>query len=127
MASVARFRVVVLVSCGLLLTGAHHTSDTETPMVEAAEVFMTSLDRVQRSYTLFDFDAQHRMDWHYFPEGGFTGIYGYVRNGVTFKDMDPRQKHLANALLASGLSRRGFSKARSSDESGGDHPDHRRR
>ncbi len=111
MANVARFRVVALVCCGLLLTAAHHTSKTETLMFEAAEVFMTSLNRVQRSYTLFDFDAKHRMDWHYFPEGGFTRTYGYVRNGVTFKDMDPRQKHLANALLASGLSGRGFNKA----------------
>lgn len=111
MVNATRFRILALMLCALLLTAAHHSSSTEALMFEAAEVFVTSLNRVQKSYTLFDFDAKHRMDWHYFPEGGFTRTYGYVRNGVTFKDMDPRQKHLANALLASGLSTDGFNKA----------------
>ena len=72
MVNATRFRILALMLCALLLTAAHHSSSTEALMFEAAEVFVTSLNRVQKSYTQFDFDAKHRMDWHYFPEGGFT-------------------------------------------------------
>lgn len=84
---------------------------TERLMVDSANLFIQSLDRVQKSRTLFDFNAPHRQDWHFFPGPGFVKSYGYVRNGITYGDMTPRQRHLANALLSSGLSTGGLHKA----------------
>ena len=84
---------------------------TELLMVDSANLFLQSLDRVQRSRTLFNFDAPHRQDWHFFPGPGFVKSYGYVRNGITYGDMTARQRHLANALLSSGLSTGGLHKA----------------
>ena len=104
-------RLVALVLCAAALAGAYKTAKTETLMYEAATLLVQSLTRLQQGSTLFDFDAKHRTDWHYFPETGFTAEYGYVRNGITFNDMDPKQAHFANALLGSGLSQAGFVKA----------------
>jgi hypothetical protein len=84
---------------------------TERLMVDSAKLFIQSLNRVQRSRTLFDFDAPHRQDWHFFPGPGFVESYGYVRNGITYSNMTARQRHLANALLSSGLSTGGLHKA----------------
>ena len=105
------FRVAVLTLCAAALAAAYKTAKTEALMYESATLLLQSLNRLQKASTLFDFGAKHRTDWHYFPETGFTDEYGYVRNGITFKDMDPKQTHFANALLASGLSQAGFVKA----------------
>ena len=106
-----RILLAALLFSGAALVANHGTPTTEALMRDAAQVLSQSLDRVQRSYTLFPFEADHRADWHYFPEGGFTRVHGYVRNGITFGQMNPMQKHLASGLLASGLSRSGFAKA----------------
>ena len=111
MKSFPRFWLATLFFSSAILIANHAHSSTEALMQNAAKILSQSLNRVQRSYTLFKFDAKHRSDWHYFPEGGFTRTYGYVRNGITFGQMDAMQKHLASALLASGLSRSGFAKA----------------
>ncbi len=105
------FRVAVLTLCVAALAAAYKTAKTEALMYESATLLVQSLNRLQKASTLFKFDAKHRMDWHYFPETGFTDEYGYVRNGITFKEMDPKQAHFANALLGSGLSQAGFVKA----------------
>ena len=101
--------VLILLPAALLMVSHHGTSGKL--MVEAAGHFVRALDKVQKSHTVFKFDVAGRADWHYFPEGGFTQTYGYPRNGVTYKQMDPMQKHLANALLGTGLSWTGFVKA----------------
>jgi hypothetical protein len=82
-----RIWLAALLFSGAALVANHGTPATEELMRDAAQVLSQSLDRVQRSYTLFPFDAGHRADWHYFPEGGFTRVHGYVRNGITFKQM----------------------------------------
>ena len=105
------FRVAVLTLCVAALAAAYKTAKTEALMYESATLLVQSLNRLQKASTLFDFDAKHRTDWHYFPETGFTAEYGYVRNGITFGDMEPKQAHFANALLGSGLSQAGFVKA----------------
>ena len=79
-------------------------------MADAANRLLESLNRMQRMGTVFPMDAEERTNWHYFPETGFADEYGYVRNGITFKDMDPKQKHLAYGLLSTGLGRAGFVK-----------------
>jgi hypothetical protein len=69
------------------------------------------LNRFQKPKTVFAFESPDRANWHYFPEGGYTEAYGYSRNGLTFRDMDPKQRHLAHGLLSTGLSREGYVKA----------------
>jgi hypothetical protein len=66
---------------------------------------------MQRMGTIFPMDSPERTNWHYFPEPGFANEYGYIRNGITFNDMEPKQRHLAYGLLSTGLGRSGFVKA----------------
>jgi hypothetical protein len=47
-------------------------------------------------------DADERFNWHYIPK---------VRKGLPLRDMTSTQKQLAHALLAAGLSQRGYIKA----------------
>ena len=89
---------------------AYESTTTEMMMADAANRFLESLDRMQRMGTVFAVEAEERTNWHYFPETGFADEYGYVRNGITFKDMDPKQRHLAYGLLSTGLGRAGFVK-----------------
>ena len=108
----ALLRLVVLLLCAAAMTAAYQVTKTKTLMAESATLLVESLNRVQKSYTVFPFASSHRNEWHYFPEGGFTAEYGYVRNGITFNQMDPKQAHFANALLGAGLSNSGFVKAK---------------
>lgn len=109
MTQATRVTVPLLLVCGVTLM-AGSAVKTERLMVEAANIFVQSLDRHQQGQTLLDFDARSRTQWHYFPERSFISTYGYRRNGVTIKDMNPKQKYLAHALLSSGLSREGYVK-----------------
>ena len=103
-------RVVLAALFALCALTAYESATTETMMAQAANRFLESLDRMQRMGTVFAMDSEERTNWHYFPETGFADEYGYVRNGITFKDMDPKQRHLAYGLLSTGLGRAGFLK-----------------
>ena len=105
------FRVMLLLACGTALAFAYHQAKTEAMMVDVATRLVDSLDKFQKGSTVFKFDTVDRLNWHYFPEGGFTQEYGYSRNGLTFDRMDPKQRHLAYGLMNTGLSRQGFVKA----------------
>ena len=99
----------LLFSSGIAL--AYFRPGPEGLMVETANRFLDSLGKGQLDETLYDFGSPERLQWHYFPERGFHKEYGHERRGVTFKTMDPKQRHLAYALLGAGLSRSGFAKA----------------
>ena len=103
-------RTLLLGGFALAAGAAYQAARTEAMMADAANRLLESLDRMQRMGTVFPVDAPERTNWHYFPETGFTDEYGYVRNGITFKRMDAKQKHLAYALLSTGLGRAGFVK-----------------
>ncbi len=103
-------RAILLVLFALSVATAYEALKTEEMMANAAGRLLESLDRMQAMGTVFPVDAPERTNWHYFPETGFADEYGYVRNGVTFKDMDPKQRHLAYGLLSTGLGRAGFLK-----------------
>jgi len=90
---------------------ASRLTQPESLMVATANRFIESLTPEQRVNTLFEVDSKERLKWHYFPERGFRQEYGHDRRGIMFKEMDPKQRHLANALMASGLSQIGFIKA----------------
>ncbi len=103
-------RAILLALFSLAVAAAYETAKTERLMVDAANRLLESLDRMQRMGTVFPMASPERTNWHYFPEPGFAEEYGYVRNGVTFKQMDPKQLHFAYSLLSTGLGHAGFVK-----------------
>ena len=97
-----------LVGAGLLSSGdshADHVHSHSLPasslMTECAQRFLAGLDADQRSKATFPFDTDERMNWHFIPK---------ERKGLPLREMKPYQRHLASALLAAGLSRRGTSR-----------------
>ncbi len=79
----------------------HHLSAVSL-MTETATRFLAALSPELRSKATFPFGDDERMDWHYIPK---------ERKGLPLREMTPYQKHLAGALLASGLSQVGYIKA----------------
>jgi hypothetical protein len=71
-------------------------------MTECANRFLAALDANQRGKATFPFDTDERMNWHFIPK---------ERRGLPLREMMSYQKHLAGALLASGLSQTGYIKA----------------
>jgi len=81
---------------------AHHHIHSVSIMTETANRFLAALSPEQRAKATFKFDDDERMNWHFIPK---------ERKGLPLREMAPYQKHLASALLASGLSQTGFIKA----------------
>ncbi|HUJ50925.1 MAG TPA: DUF3500 domain-containing protein, partial [Bryobacteraceae bacterium] len=75
---------------------------TAAVMTESAQAFLASLTPEQRAQATFATQDDERFDWHYIPK---------PRKGLPLRDMTPTQKQLAHALLAAGLSQRGYIKA----------------
>lgn len=69
-------------------------------MGEAAQNFLAGLSTDQRATAQLDFaDETERTTWHYTP---------VARKGLPFTQMDRTQQRLAQALVATGLSRAGY-------------------
>jgi hypothetical protein len=68
-------------------------------MVQAADAFLASLDRDQRSKALFEFEDAERLNGHFVPR---------VRRGLPLKAMSAEQQELARGILRAGLSRSGY-------------------
>jgi hypothetical protein len=87
--------------------GSSRTMSPETVssalmMARAQAAFLNSLSSEQRAKAVFKLEDEQRFDWHFIPR---------PRKGIPFKELDPAQQRLGNALLASGLSQQGFIKA----------------
>jgi len=98
-----------LVGVGMLGQGDSHSDEIHSHSVQAASLmtecanrFLAALDAQHRAKATFRFDADERLNWHYIPK---------ERRGVPLREMTPHQKHLASALLAAGLSQKGYIKA----------------
>ena len=87
---------------GGALDGIHHHVGTVSVMTETATRLLAALSPEQRAKATFQFSDDERVNWHYIPK---------ERRGLTLRDMSPYQRHLASALLASGLSQTGYIKA----------------
>jgi hypothetical protein len=92
----------LVVLCSLLTawTAFGHTPAEE--MAQAAHNLLATLSPEQRSKATFELTSEERQNWHFIPR---------ARKGLPFKEMTPVQQRLAHALLASGLSQRGYAKA----------------
>lgn len=71
-------------------------------MSDAAQNFVSALTTDQKGKAVYEFANDERFDWHFIPKS---------RKGLPLKEMTPPQRALAQALLSSGLSQRGFAKA----------------
>lgn len=97
--------LTILASLATLPGKAHDAADE---MAAAAEAFLTNLDDEQRAKATYKLDGPEREEWYFIPRP-FEGKD--VREGLPLKEMDGSQKHLAYALLSSGMSHRGLSTA----------------
>lgn len=75
-------------------------------MTQAAQTWLNSLDDAQRAQATYAFADAERFRWHWTTPGSFP------RNGLPLNAMRPEQKQTALALLQSGLSPEGTTKAR---------------
>lgn len=100
-------RCWLIATLGLgVLTGhsltAHDLTGVANDMVTAANRFMAVLSPEQKAKATFEFADAERLNWHFVPR---------QRKGLPLGEMTPDQQHLARALLASGLSHRGYLQA----------------
>ena len=91
----------LIVTAGTIVVA--RTAPSPPPgMTAAARAWLDSLTPDQRKVAQFPFDAEERFVWYYTP---------VPRKGLTLKAMTEPQRALAMALLRSGLSEKGYSKA----------------
>ncbi len=80
------------------------TGVTTKPVIDAAVRFVQGLTDEQRAKTTYPVDDSEWRKWN--------NIHRWVRQGVSFKEMNEDQKSRAFALLQAGLSAKGLEKAR---------------
>jgi hypothetical protein len=74
----------------------------EVAMAAAAKAFLGVLDDAQRAKVQFSFDSEERFNWHFIPR---------ARKGLPIAEMTPAQRSAAFALLKTGLSASGYTRA----------------
>ena len=84
------------------------TQQTETPqavsqMMDAAKAFVSSLNDQQRAKATFEYMDGERIFWYYPPMN---------RPGLALRDMEPAQRELAMAVMASGLTSESYEQAK---------------
>jgi hypothetical protein len=72
-------------------------------MTETANRFLAMLSPSQKAKAVFPFGDEERMRWFVTP--------GPVRKGLSLEEMNSYVRHMASALMASGLSQGGYIKA----------------
>ncbi|MFO0947044.1 MAG: DUF3500 domain-containing protein [Planctomycetota bacterium] len=96
--------VLILLAASYSAGDARAVEPLSTRMANAAIAFLESLSPKQRALAQMDYADQRRSDWHWIPKP--------TRKGLILRDMDPKQRELAHALLKTGLSDVGYEKAR---------------
>ena len=99
MARISGIAAIVAVAA---MFAAARSQPTEAAMAAAATALLSTLDEAQQSKIKFPFEAEERFNWHFIPR---------ERQGLPLKAMDERQRNAAFALLRTGLSAEGYSKA----------------
>ena len=82
------------------LFGVRSTGVSTAPVRKAAETFLAGLTPDQRAKTVFDVDDP---EWRKWMNQSF-----YVRQGVSFLEMSPKQREKAFGLLRASLSAKGL-------------------
>lgn len=98
-------RIAAVCGAVLALGVTAHLAEQARPevaMARAATAFLGSLDTGQLAKVQFAFDSEERFNWHFIPR---------ERKGLPLKEMNAAQREAAFALLKTGLSASGFSRA----------------
>ncbi len=95
-------RLLVVGTVLALLLGAYVKQQAPSIMTIATKNFINSLEPWQKTAVTFKMEDEERANWFYTP---------VPRKGLALHDMKPYQRQLAMAMLAAGLSQRGFIKA----------------
>ena len=97
-----QFPLCLLASLLVISASARAATPAEE-MAAAANHFLAALTPEQKATAVMELKSEDRQNWHFIPKND--------RKGLQMKDMTPAQRHLAHALLSSGLSQRGYGKA----------------
>jgi hypothetical protein len=96
-----------------LLAGVAYVSQANEPtgvrMSAAADRFLGTLSGEQREKATFAFDDKERLNWHFVPLQ--DAKKNPTRKGLRLLDMSEEQQEAAKALLRTGTSDLGYSKA----------------
>jgi enamine deaminase RidA (YjgF/YER057c/UK114 family) len=76
-------------------------------MAAAARQFLDSLTPAQRAKATYELKSDARFEWHFIP----TEMVTFGRKGVPFTELKEEQRRLGLALLRTGLSEAGYTKA----------------
>ena len=95
-------RLIVVSALLALLLSAYVKQQAPSIMTTAAKNFINSLEPWQKTAVAFKMEDEERANWFYTP---------VPRKGLALHDMKPYQRQLAMAMVAAGLSQRGFIKA----------------
>lgn len=93
------FVAAIAFTLGLRPASGH---DAGPQMAEIAKTFLGSLTAEQKAKASFSFTDDERENWHFVP---------IERKGLPMKEMSAQSRLLAHALLSTGLSARGVTKA----------------
>ena len=80
------------------------TGVSTKPVVDAAAAFLSALTEEQRGRTTFPVDDEEWRKW--------ANQHSYIRQGVSFEELDERQREAGFALMKTSLSARGFQQSR---------------
>ena len=93
---------LAVVSFPIVYLVAEGAGTPASDMAHGARHYLGALTPGERQRSSFGMQDEERLNWHYIPR---------ERKGVPFGEMTPAQRKLGHALLASGLSRRGYVQA----------------
>jgi hypothetical protein len=101
------FRLVLAAAlCAAWVAGVTIASErSASSMANAATKFLGALTPEQRQQASFALDSEELTRWHYVPASQFP------RNGLPIRAMNEAQRALAQELLKTGLSQRGYTQA----------------
>ncbi len=104
-ATVSRLALAITL-CAAWVAGVTIASErTAASMTNAATKFLAGLSAEQRQQASFALDSEELTRWHYVPATQFP------RNGLPIRAMNESQRALAQDLLRTGLSQRGYTQA----------------
>lgn len=92
--------VLLFTLATFLLIGGTYAQNSA--LVSRANDFLNSLDAAQAEKARYSFGDEEKFNWHFVPR---------ERNGISFNDLDDRQRQAALALLKACLSEQGYQKA----------------
>ncbi len=98
--------VLIVAFSGAWIAGATVASErSASAMASAATKFLAALSAEQKQKASFALDSEELTRWHYVPAMQFE------RHGLAIRDMSEAQRGLAQELLKTGVSAKGYTQA----------------